>query len=122
MNKELTCINCPMGCTLQVEIEENEIQSVTGNSCKRGDIYARQEVFHPMRMITSIVPVRNGKIAMVSVKTSEPVEKEKIFDVMKAMKNFSVKAPVEIGQVLIEKVAGTQADIIATKAVSVRAL
>lgn len=109
-----------MGCSLQVEIEANDIKSVTGNSCKRGEMYARQEVFHPMRMITSIVPVTNGDIAMVSVKTSQPVEKEKIFDVMKALKDLKVQAPVEIGQVLIENIAGTKASVVATKNINLK--
>ena len=40
--KNLICIGCPMGCPLTVKMENGEVVSVTGNTCKRGDIYARK--------------------------------------------------------------------------------
>ena len=64
--RNLTCIGCPLGCALTVEMENNEVVSVTGNTCKRGDVYARKEVTHPTRIVTSTVRVENGEIAMVS--------------------------------------------------------
>ena len=48
--RELTCIGCPMGCPLTVTMEAGEVISVTGNTCKRGDIYARKEVTNPTRI------------------------------------------------------------------------
>ena len=53
--RNLTCIGCPLGCALTVEMENNEVVSVTGNTCKRGDVYARKEVTHPTRIVTSTV-------------------------------------------------------------------
>ena len=43
MKKNLICVSCPLGCPIEVEIENGEILSVTGNTCKRGDKYARDE-------------------------------------------------------------------------------
>ena len=65
--KNLTCIGCPMGCSVTVTMENNEVTSVTGNTCKRGDDYARKEVTHPTRIVTSSVRVIGGRIPMVSL-------------------------------------------------------
>lgn len=113
--RELTCIGCPMGCALTVEIDGNEVVSVTGNTCKRGDVYARKEVTDPTRIVTSSVKVEGGTLAAVSVKTKEDIQKGKIFDCVTALKDVSVKAPVHIGDVILADVAGTGVDIIATK-------
>ena len=85
--KNLICIGCPMGCPLTVKMEHGEVVSVTGNTCKRGDIYARKEVTNPTRIVTSTVRVTGGSEAMVSVKTKEDIPKGKIFDCVKALKS-----------------------------------
>lgn len=115
--RELICINCPMGCPLTVTLEEGVVTKVTGNTCKRGEIYAKKEVTAPTRIVTSTVRVEGGNIPMVSVKTKEDIPKEKIFACVEALKNVVVKAPVHIGDVIIKNVADTGVDIIATKVV-----
>lgn len=115
--RNLTCISCPMGCPLTVVMENGEVVSVSGNTCKRGDIYARKEVTNPTRIVTSTVRVECGNADMVSVKTKEDVPKGKIFDCVKALKGVTVKAPVHIGDVIVSDVAGTGVDIVATKEV-----
>ena len=114
---ELTCINCPMGCPLVVTMESGEVLEVTGNTCKRGDIYGRKEVTNPTRIVTTSVGVTGGSAPRVSVKTKEDIPKGKIFDCVKALKDVSVNAPVYIGDVIISNVADTGVDIIATKEV-----
>lgn len=113
--RELTCIGCPMGCHLTVQMDKGEVISVSGNSCKIGDNYARNEVIHPMRIVTSSVPVKGSNHARVSVKTAADVPKSAIFDVMAEIKNAQANAPVRIGDVIIKNVADTGVDIIATK-------
>lgn len=120
-NIELTCIGCPMGCPLTVTMENGEVTSVTGNTCPRGAAYARKEVTAPTRIVTSTVRVTGGTLAMVSCKTRSDIPKGKIFDVVRALKDVEVPAPVTIGQVLAENVAGTGVDIIATKNIARRA-
>ena len=105
---ELTCIGCPMGCPLIVTMEDGAVASVTGNTCPRGDAYARKEVTAPTRIVTSTVRVG-------SCKARSDIPKGKIFDVVRALKDVEVPAPITIGQVLAENVAGTGVDIIATK-------
>ena len=113
--KNLTCIGCPLGCSLTVTLENKTVTSVTGNTCPRGDAYARKEVTNPTRIVTSTVKVSNGTADMVSVKTKEDVPKEKIFDCMRALKDVTVQAPVHIGDVVLKNVAGTGVDMVATK-------
>lgn len=118
--RELTCIGCPMGCLLTVEMNQGKVISVTGNTCKRGDVYARKEVTNPTRIVTSSVMVEGGNLAVVSVKTKEDIPKEKIFECMKALKGVKVQAPVQIGDVIVKNVAGTGVDMVATKNVASR--
>lgn len=88
---------------------------VTGNTCRRGDAYARKEVTNPTRIVTSSVAVEGGSLAVVSVKTREDIPKGKIFEIMEALKGVKVQAPIHIGDVVVQDVAGTGVDIIATK-------
>ena len=113
--RELICIGCPMGCPLTVELEGGEILSITGHTCRRGEVYARKEVTNPTRIVTSTVEVEGGKVARVSVKTKEDIPKEKIFQCVKALKGVTVKAPVHIGDVIVANVADTGVDIVATR-------
>lgn len=113
--RELICIGCPMGCPVTVEMEGGQIVSVAGNTCPRGDAYARKEVTNPTRIVTSTVKVEGGQVEMVSVKTKEDIPKEKIFDCVRALKGMIVKAPVRIGDVILADVAGTGVDVVATR-------
>lgn len=114
-NRELICIGCPMGCMMTVTLKEGQVTSVAGNTCKRGDAYARKEVTNPTRIVTSSIPVRDGVLPVVSVKTREDIPKGKIQDVMRALQHVTVQAPVQIGDVILKDVAGTGVDLIATR-------
>ncbi|MGN0371694.1 MAG: DUF1667 domain-containing protein [Enterocloster sp.] len=112
--RELICIGCPLGCPVTVTMEAGEVLKVEGNTCKRGDDYARKEVTNPTRIVTSTVMVEGGTDVTVSVKTRSDIPKDKIFDCVKALKGITVKAPVHIGDVIVADAAGTGVDIIAT--------
>ncbi|MBQ7637666.1 MAG: DUF1667 domain-containing protein [Clostridia bacterium] len=114
MKKELTCVACPLGCQITVEYNGEEVISVTGNTCKRGDAYARTEIVNPTRSLTTTVKVDGGVHPVVPAKSSKPVPKSMMFDCMKVINAASVTAPVTIGQVLIPDILGTGADIVAT--------
>lgn len=114
MNKqELVCIGCPMGCALQVELKNGTVFRVSGNTCKRGDIYARKEVTNPTRIVTTTVRVEGGGV--LPVKTKEDIPKGKIMDCVNELKKVEVQPPIQIGQVILEDTAGTGIDVIATK-------
>lgn len=118
--RELTCIGCPMGCALTVTLDGGAVTAVAGNTCPRGDAYARKEVTHPTRIVTSTVRVTGGALPAVSCKTRTDVPKDRIFAVVRALKDVEVPAPVAIGQVLLEDAAGTGVAVVATKNVPAR--
>lgn len=116
--KELICIGCPLGCNLTVEMDGGQVVSVSGNTCKRGDDYARKELTDPRRIVTSTVPVAGGNLPVVSVKTASDIPKGKIRECLCALKGVTLTAPVQIGDVIVENVADTGVDVIATKSIS----
>lgn len=113
--KELTCICCPLGCTLEATLDGKSVLDVKGNTCNRGVEYAIKECTNPTRIVTSVIEVMNGNISMVSVKTEKDIPKEKIKDCIKAMKDLKVEAPLKIGTIIIKNVADTPINIIATR-------
>lgn len=113
--RELTCIGCPMGCELTVEVENGAAVSVSGNTCKIGENYGKTEVTAPVRTVTTTMLTEHGK--PVPVKTAGEIPKEKIFEVTQAVKNARATLPVRVGDILLENAAGTGTAVIATKSV-----
>ena len=115
--RHLTCIGCPMGCQLTVTFEPGNRDSVkvTGNTCKRGELYAIDEVTNPTRIVTGTVRVSNRKNLVASVKTASVIPKNRIFDVAHELMNISVEAPAKIGDVAVKDICGTGADLIITR-------
>ena len=110
--KELICITCPKGCHLKVD---EETFAVTGNSCPRGAVYGANELRNPVRVVTSTV-IAEGPARRLPVKTDRPIPKGKMFEVMAEIARVRVKPPVAVGQILIPNVAGTDGNVVATKA------
>jgi CxxC motif-containing protein len=113
MNKELICIVCPMGCHLEVDIE-NDYQ-VTGNQCKRGIGYAKKELTNPTRTITSTVKIKNAIYNRLPVKTDKEVPKNLIMEIMKELDKVVVESPIKVGTILLKNVLGTDVNIVASR-------
>ena len=114
----LTCIGCPLGCQITVTMNGNGIEDITGYTCKRGHESAKTEVLSPVRTITSTVRVIGGEGPVVAVKTADPVPKGMIGKCMEIIYSLRVKAPVAIGDVVCDNIAGTGSALIATAACS----
>lgn len=112
MVKELICISCPMGCHLKVDVDN---KTVTGNTCKRGEIYGLNEVTNPVRVVTSTVKVNGGELPVVPVKTAGAIPKKLNFECMKVINETTVNAPVKMGDILIKDVLGTGIDVVASR-------
>ncbi len=115
--REITCIICPIGCKILVTNEEMKRGVIKGNKCKKGIEYARNEILNPRRILTSSIRVYGGEWPLVSVKSSNPVPKEKIFTILEALHKTTIQAPIKSQQCIIKNVANTGVDIIATKTV-----
>ena len=111
--KKLICIGCPLGCELCAVLERGEVISVTGNTCKRGDAYARKELVSPERTVTSTVKMSDGR--MLPVRTKTDIPKAKVLECVRELKHVVVEAPVETGQIIVQDIAGTNVPVIATK-------
>ena len=108
--KEVICTCCPKGCHLQVD-EANDYK-VTGNGCPNGIAYGKEELTHPTRSITSTVRAEGGLHPRCPVKTSKPVPKGQMAEVVAALDSIVLHTPIHVGQVVVENVCGTGADIV----------
>ena len=112
--RDLICVSCPIGCAITVELDDNgQVISVTGNTCKRGEIYGTQEFTAPKRVVTSLVRLTSGGV--VSVKTDGLVLKTLIPEVLSEIGKLRLSAPLKIGDVAKENVAGSGVNLVVTE-------
>ncbi len=110
MERKLTCIICPLGCELTVTLENGKVTAVSGNTCKRGEVYAENECTNPQRTVTSTVLCEDG--SLLPVKTDGTIDKDKVLTCMEILNKIVAPLPVKIGDVIAENVCG--ANIVAT--------
>ena len=111
--KEMICIVCPRGCHLQI----NENHQVTGNSCKKGEEYAINELTNPKRMVTTTVKIKSEISKRLPVITSREVPKDKMFEVIEALRNIQVLPPIQVSDVILKNICDLNVDIIATRTI-----
>lgn len=111
--KELVCIVCPKGCRLHVDDENG--YTVTGNNCPRGAEYGKNELQNPTRVLTSSVGISGALHSRCPVKTDRPIAKGKLFDAMAEVSRVRLQAPVAVGDIVIENIAGTGANLVSAK-------
>ena len=113
--RNLICINCPMGCMLTAVLENGEVTSVSGNTCRRGDEYARKECVAPERTVTGTVRVEGGVAPVISVRTAAPIPKDKVLEAARIMSCTAVHTPIAAGDTVIADLLGTGVALIATR-------
>ncbi len=113
-NKEIRCIICPTGCLVHVENVNGEL-IIEGHSCKRGEVYARDEFIAPKRIITTTMRVENGFLPLIPVRSNSAIPKERLHATLREIAKMKVKAPIKMGDVLIENVLGLEINIIASR-------
>lgn len=110
----LTCIVCPVGCQLEVTRDGDNF-NVTGNTCKRGPIYAEAELTHPTRVLTTTAAIKNGKLNRIPVFTDGEIPKGKIFETMEVINKLHLYAPVNMRDVIIENILSTGINVLASR-------
>ena len=113
--EEMICVTCPMGCTLQVTHENETLLDIDGNTCRRGIEYVKSELTDPRRMVATTVRVKGGLHPLVPVYTAEPFPKPKIFELLDALREVEVEAPVAIEQAVLPDALGTGIDVVASR-------
>jgi CxxC motif-containing protein len=116
MNDRLTCLLCPIGCELDVEIEGERLE-VRGHQCAKGIDFASEEILRPKRNLAASVPLRGAANRMVSVRLSGRVPRELLFPILAEIARLRPSAPVRRGDILIPNVLGSGVDVIATRSV-----
>ncbi len=114
------CIGCPLGCRLEVETEGDEIIEVRGQSCKRGDTFARQEHVDPRRFVTTTVAIEGAPWPRLPVATAEAIPKHLMREVCATLHTLRLEAPVELGDVVLRDAHGTGVDVVATRSLGRR--
>jgi len=109
--KEFTCIVCPNGCSLKID---EVTLGVTGNSCKRGETFAINELTHPMRTISTTVKTGFKNHPVLPVRVSSDIPKDRIFDCMKEINKTVVNKNVKCGDIIIKNILSLGVDVIAT--------
>ena len=118
MLRTYTCIICPNGCEITAKLKNGEIRDIEGALCPRGKEYVTQELTDPRRNIATSVLLEGGQLPLVIVRLSGPIPKDRIFDVMNAIRPLRLKAPVHVGQVALPNVLGLGVDVLVTKEVA----
>lgn len=109
------CTGCPLGCRLEVDALDGDVVEVRGFACKRGERYGREEHLDPRRPVATTVWIRGAAIRRLPVRAAEPVPKDRMWDVVRALRGLTIDAPVRRGDVVLADAAGTGIDVIATR-------
>lgn len=113
--KHFICITCPIGCDMDVETEDGKLLSAKGHICPRGEEFVLQEITRPVRLLTTTVRIKGTEFSMLPVRTDKPIGKWLLFQAMEELARIEVQAPVEMYDIVVRNVAGTEANVIATR-------
>jgi len=113
---EITCISCPMGCDVELDIDDSDqITCMTGNNCKAGEKYVKNEYYNPTRVLPTTARVKNGVLPLVPVKSQDPIPKGLLKKAMVEIAKVELEAPVKLGDVVVENILDTGVNIVATR-------
>jgi CxxC motif-containing protein len=120
MEKELICIICPSGCRIHVSYNDGNLQGISGFGCSKGREYAEEEVISPRRTLTTSVRVLGSNMPLLSVRTDKPIPKNQIFEAMREISKITVRAPVEVGDIVLKGLLNSDVNVIATRRVTAK--
>lgn len=111
--KEIICVGCPLGCHVILSIgSSGDITDVSGNECKQGKKYARQEYENPVRVFTATVMTIGSTRHLLPVRTNIAIPKEKLMECARLISKKTVEPPMNIGDIVIPNILDTGADLI----------
>ncbi len=115
MIKNMTCIECPKGCALAVDIENCKVTKVEGAKCPKGVGYAITESENPVRILTATVLAVGLSLKLVPVRTDKPIPKKDISRAVKEIRNMKITAPLKSGDTIADDFLGLGVRLIATR-------
>ena len=117
MKKTLTCIECPVGCTLELDIENCHVVAVSGNKCPKGHDYAIEEIENPKRILTSTVLTEGLPLRLLPVRTDRAIPKAKTMEAMRELKSIRVKKRLRAGDAVAENFMNLGVNLVATRSI-----
>lgn len=109
------CIGCPLGCRVSVTVDRRgRITGIRGAQCRQGERYVLKELKEPVRTLTTTLRTNDRDFPLLPVRTSRPVPKQIMRDIVRETAGVVVKPPVRCGQVLVPNVCASGADLVAT--------
>jgi CxxC motif-containing protein len=115
MLRKLTCIECPVGCQLEIGEEGGRVVSLTGNKCEKGIAYGKQEIENPLRVLTTTILTEGLDLKLVPVRTSKPIPKARLLEAMALISRARLTHPVKIGEPVIKDLLSLGVDLVATR-------
>jgi CxxC motif-containing protein len=112
--EKVICVGCPMGCLINIIVDNGVITAIEGNRCKQGEKYANEEYRNPVRTLTTTLLTQESSQPLLPVRTSKPVHRQKMLSIVTALAGVSVRPPVRIGEVVVSQPEGVMVDVIAT--------
>lgn len=119
IDKEMVCIVCPVGCTLHITGEKDDLK-IEGNKCPKGAAYGKNEMINPTRVLPTTVKITDGLLPRLPVKTENEIPKRLLFEAMDIINHTVVQAPVKLGDVIIENILDTGVNVVATRDMPVK--
>jgi CxxC motif-containing protein len=113
--RHFTCVTCPVGCEVDVELRDGNIISMKGNRCEKVKEFVLQELKEPVRVLTTTVRIEGAEYAMLPVRTDKPIPKRLFLQAIGELAGIDLQAPVHISDVITKDIAGSGANIVATR-------
>jgi len=110
--KKFICIRCPRGCEITTTVDGYTIDQISGNICKMGIDYVKNEIEDPRRILTTTVKVKNGVHPLVPVWTPTAIPKNKIFDLVKKLRDIELQAPVNQDEIVLKNISNLNIDVV----------
>ncbi len=118
--RHFTCVICPIGCEIDVELANGDVVSMEGNKCAKSEEFVLQELREPMRTLTTTVQIIGARWPMLPVRTEQAIPRRLLFEVMAELSVVAVRAPVKMADVIVKDVGGTGVDIVASRNMEAR--
>lgn len=114
VQEHIVCVGCPMGCSVILTIENKNVTAIEGNGCKQGKKYVLEEYRNPVRTFTSTLLTEGSSQSLLPVRTNKPIPRTKMLSTSLALAGVRVRPPVRMGEVVVSRPGGIEADVIAS--------
>lgn len=108
MNKQIKCIVCPIGCDIIVDFkdETKEIISFSGNECKKGINFVKEELIMPSRLLTTTIKINSTICGRFPIRSDIYIPKENMQEMIREVKKIKVEVPIKSGQIVADNFMG----------------